>query len=396
MSLPSMIGKLVALALIAGAWSSSNSQPPSPLATVEIEMVNSHIYVPVTLQGRHGWFLLDSGATSSILDSTSIDRYHLAVTQDEVRDTVLIVGGVTIDKQVFSVKEMHLQNAQFDGHDFDGLLGYDFIKRFVLEVDTSHHQMRLYRPETYGYPRSATIVPVRMLGDDDDGALPVVSATILVGSRGELPIQGNFVLDTGARPDIFFTMPFNKIHSLAASTSPRVELLVSGGPSVKRQVVSSGRLPALSLGNTRFSSVLAGFPDDPHGPFATDAVDGVIGEGVLKRVGLILDYSRKQIGIIPQNGLYTEPPMDHSGIILIAEGTELQQHKVVYVVTHSPAAEAGVSVGDELLAIDGKEQRGKRLEEVRQILAQAHGTITITCSRGGKNLVFRITLRKYI
>ena len=40
---------------------------------------------------------------------------------------------------------------KFEGVELDGILGYDFFKRFVVEVDYINHILTIYEPEKFNY-----------------------------------------------------------------------------------------------------------------------------------------------------------------------------------------------------------------------------------------------------
>lgn len=74
------------------------------------------------------------------------------------------------------------------------------------------------------------------------------------------------------------------------------------------------------------------------------------------------------------------------------QGTFIHQ-----VVRHSPAATAGIQVGDRLLAVDGKDVRETALTEIGALLQGEIGTqVQITVFRDGKELSFRIKREKVL
>jgi membrane-associated protease RseP (regulator of RpoE activity) len=274
------------------------------------------------------------------------------------------------------------------------LLGNDFLKRFAVDIDLSGGEIRLYDEASFRFPPHATVVNLKMLDDGDGGIDPTVSASIVPLQHGSR-IQGSFILDTGARPDIFFTIPFIETHKLREETGDLVDLLASGGASVKKQLVGNGRLARLVVGNTDVESPLAGFPSDPHGPFATNEFDGVIGEGVLQRYRVIFDYKRSQMALLPRIG-YKGPLKDCSGATLVAEGQDLHQYKVAYVVPNSPAAEAGVAEGDEVVSVGGTPVRDLSLQNIRDSLSRPGVTVRIICKRSSHIYSFDLRLKAYV
>jgi len=164
---------------------------------------------------------------------------------------------------------------------------------------------------------------------------------------------------------------------------------------VKKQIVGNGRLARLVVGNADIESPLAGFPSDPHGPFSTNEFDGVIGEGVLQRYRVIFDYKRSQMGLLPRIG-YKGPLRDCSGVTVIAEGQDLHQYTVTYVVPNSPAAEAGIAEGDEIVSVGGTAIRNLSLQNIRDSLSRPGDVVTIVCKRSSHLYSYNLRLKAYV
>src|SRR6185369_8138618 len=48
------------------------------------------------------------------------------------------------------------------GRRYDGVLGYDFLSAFVVEVDYQAGRMSLYDPEPYQYAGKGHVLPIRL------------------------------------------------------------------------------------------------------------------------------------------------------------------------------------------------------------------------------------------
>jgi regulator of sigma E protease len=68
-----------------------------------------------------------------------------------------------------------------------------------------------------------------------------------------------------------------------------------------------------------------------------------------------------------------------------APSSNVASTKVAAVEANTPAASAGLQVGDQVVAVDGK--RATTFERVRQLIAASHGRpITVTVDRGGQTI----------
>ena len=70
--------------------------------------------------------------------------------------------------------------------------------------------------------------------------------------------------------------------------------------------------------------------------------------------------------------------------------------KVKKVLENSPAAEAGIQTGDEIVALDGRPFKEIPSFEMEKLLSKNGAEYSLTLSRAGKELVVRIKLRRLL
>jgi S1-C subfamily serine protease len=85
-----------------------------------------------------------------------------------------------------------------------------------------------------------------------------------------------------------------------------------------------------------------------------------------------------------------------SGLRLAARGPDLRQVIVDYVVPHSPGADAGIAVGDELLRIDDRRVADAILNDVREALRTAGAVPQLLLRRGGDTIRVAVRLRRLL
>src|SRR5207247_3603139 len=115
-----------------------------------------------------------------------------------------------------------------------------------------------------------------------------------------------------------------------------------------------------------------GLGSERTGFLARTDLDGVIGNAVFEGSRLIVEYARRRVIVEPRAGVEARCDYDMSGLRLMAQGPDLRRIMVDYVVPQSPAAAAGIRVGDELLAVDGHAVADAALTEVPATL-RGHG-----------------------
>src|SRR5947207_112393 len=74
----------------------------------------------------------------------------------------LTLPGVTTFNQTVAVLPLEFISSIM-GQPIAGLIGYDFISQFVIEVDYAARTMNVYAPATYRYSGSGEILPIKFI-----------------------------------------------------------------------------------------------------------------------------------------------------------------------------------------------------------------------------------------
>jgi C-terminal processing protease CtpA/Prc len=87
-----------------------------------------------------------------------------------------------------------------------------------------------------------------------------------------------------------------------------------------------------------------------------------------------------------------------SGMLVLAEARSGEQAYMIAGITkNSPAADAGVQAGDQLIAINGTKVIDMSLDLVRNVLKSGTGTkVVVTIDRSGKRTMVTLALRRAI
>jgi len=305
---------------------------------------------------------------------------------------VISFPGVRLRNQTFSIQTLGFWI--YDGHAVDGMLGYDFISRFVVQIDYANRTINLFEPQGYKYLGSGEVIPLIMLEDDSGGKVPLVRAKIM--QLGRDPIEGKFIADTGVRGALSFNSPFVEANKLLQSTQKTIQAPLGGGSMVRESKQPVGRVPNLQLGSFTFKNPVAIFFLDKKGVLASPEFDGVIGGEILRRFKVDFDYSRQQM-ILEPNRHFSEPDeYDMSGLLLIAEGEDFKILKVRHLVEDSPATGAGLREGDIISAVNGTLAAKLSLERVRTMFKQEGQSYLLSVKRGDERMQIRIRLRRLI
>lgn len=362
------------------------------VSRIPFERVGNFIYLRARVNDSEPlWFLLDTGATASYFDVERAKALGLGQ-NDFVKGVSLDLPGVKLLNQKFLPQRLGF--GIYNGHAADGLLGYDFISRFVLEIDYVNNTVGLHEPSSYRYSGLGEVVPLELLEDDSGGKVPLVRIKIM--QQGRAAVEGKFIADTAVRSAISFNTPFVDANKLLQPPRRTIQVPLGGGAMVRESKQSIGRVSNIQLGRFSLKKTVAIFFQDKQGIVASPEFDGVIGGEILRRFKVIFNYSRQQM-ILESNRYMPDPEeYDMSGMLLIAEGTDFKTFKVRRIIENSPATAAGLLEGDIISAVDGKPASNLTLEHVRQMFKQQGRSYWLIIKRDRQKIQTKIKLRRLI
>jgi hypothetical protein len=163
---------------------------------------------------------------------------------------------------------------------------------------------------------------------------------------GEL--EGEFRVDVGSGSTVDLHTPFVKRHDLVTKAGPGVEVMGGGfGGTFTTRIV---RLKKLEIGPYSWADPLVSLSQATTGAFTSEDYAGNIGNRILERFKVTLDYERRQMWLEPGARYARRDPMSRAGMQLARFADTV---KVMVVLRGSAAAKAGVAAGDVVTALDG-------------------------------------------
>jgi Aspartyl protease len=253
------------------------------------------IEVPVHVNEAASTFILDTGSEYSIVSSRLASRLKLPTERTRGRDFAddvrLKVGDIALEHQRVMVMPFDTYYAK--GRNIDGLLGYDVFARFVVTIDFTGRALRLWPPTAYKPPKAAIKVPLEF-----SGRLPVVSSTITLPDRRTL--RARLMVDTGASQAVILRYPFANENGLF-ETVGNVDAKTSSAPSLASGELKLVEIPAVdvSVAKWTFDRPLVQAHREPTGSGAYTDTDGVIGNTLLSRFRMTVDYPHKRLLLEP-------------------------------------------------------------------------------------------------
>ena len=331
------------------------------------------------------WFVVDSGAGGWIVDKAHATRLGLHLEQDTaqgtgagsgtydvtyVKDVGFTLSNFNIAVPLIAVIDLSAHKSQI-GREAEGLVGYDFFEKFVVEIDYENKVIRLFDPATYHYAGTGESLPIIV---DKDARVPYLMAEVTV--QGAASQQRKLLIDSGSNDALDDSF-------VAHSTGPKIEIV--GGVGLGNEFkFDAGRVLRLKLGGVSFEGVDAG-----AGGVA------LIGGEILRRFTAIFDFAHTRLILEPNEHLKDSFLFDASGVTLrlVAETGDFSVHSVMQ---GSPASDVGMHEGDVIEAIDGLLSKRYDLHQVESLFQRAGAEHHLSVKRGDKILNFDIKLRKLL
>jgi predicted aspartyl protease len=279
---------LVALSI--AALVSIPAAAPS-FARIPFTWTPGQIEVAVRVNDAPATFLLDTASEFSVVSTRVAARLQLRLEplhgRDFVDDVALAIGPVSLAHE--RVMVMPFDGYYARGRNIDGLIGHDLFARFVVAIDFTGHRLTLWEPSAFKPPADAVVVAIEFVG-----RLATVRSTIKLSDGRSL--NARLVIDTGASQGVILRYPFasNFVASASRRRPQEANSLASGTLSLVEVPVEE-----VSIGGWTFDHPEVLAHREPTGSGAFTSTDGLIGNTLLQRFQLFIDYPHQRLLLKP-------------------------------------------------------------------------------------------------
>ncbi|EKD34043.1 MAG: hypothetical protein ACD_75C02492G0001, partial [uncultured bacterium] len=260
-------------------------------ATVPFRLMENLIYLPVTVKGHTEYWVLDSGASMSLIDHEYAGKLGLNIQGSikgygfgELFDLSFVripehqVGPIRFGSQKFYVMQ-GLTAKSYEPRIY-GILGYDFLSRFVVEIDYDRQAVTFHSPESFTYSGSGVII---------DAPLKYRTFSLPVTLDGKY--NSLWTVDLGSyHSSIHY--PFAEKHGLLDRKG--VEMVSQGMSGISHE--TNVRFDCLAIGRFRLDQPLVSIPAEKgKGATALGEVGGNLGNSTLRHFHLFLNYPEQKL-----------------------------------------------------------------------------------------------------
>lgn len=360
------------------------------VAQIPAQFVSNLVFLPVTVdQGPPSLFLLDSTALVSSIDPKRAESIGLGVDTGShvVRGAVMELPGVQ-----WKLPELKVAARDglppITGRVYQGTLGLDFLSHVVVEIDFWRRTVQIYDPHSFTAPANKR--PVETVKWTN--GLPYVSLKYSI--HGEKSIAAPFLVDSAQQAGIVFRDSYvsqRRKDFEHLKTIPGIYAQETAGTPA-----AFGRLSLFGLEKFELPNLIATFP---HGPIENEpdsAAAGLVGAGYLQRFVLVFDLPHQQILFEPDIHFIDRDEAGMSGLGILAQGSNHKRFEVVFVDPGSPAAQAGVHVGDVIEGINDEAAADLSLDQVKEMFRQLDTKYKVLLDREGKTVTVNFQTRRLI
>lgn len=308
----------------------------------------------------------------------SLQKVHLTMNQYDISDQRLLV----LDEDYFQIED-------YIGMQIHGILGMHYFRNCSVKINYRKRVLTFTPTEKFKEPsKKYTSIPITVKKHK-----PYVETSVQLNDTASLALT--FLIDTGASLSLL-------VHNNTHTDLKLPENIIKGnlgmglGGMLEGYV---GRMNRLAIGPFEFQNMIVNYMEisEHQSNNKSIAYHGIIGNVLLSRFDIIIDYPNKILYLKPTKKYNREFSFDKSGITAIAAGSNLRQYFIQNVIKDSPADLVGLQTGDEILKINFRHRAFLSLDRIQSILNKSEGkTIKLVFKRDGKKVKTEFKLRKLL
>jgi hypothetical protein len=405
---------------------------------ISFETNNNLIVIPILLNGKKLSFILDSGASRTIIFGVGIS--DSLVLNDSKKILLRGLGsgepieGISSKGNIIKIKNILGINQtvyvifgdKFDlsakmGKTIHGIIGYDILKNFITKIDYRKRQITFYKPSKFQIPNSK----YKKFDITFHHKKPYIDALIKITDTSTH--LAKLLIDTGNSDALWlFEDKRNGLIIQNKFFKDHIGEGLSGSIDGKRSKIKS-----FNIGPYTFNNPTTAFLDSTATSYARayDQRNGSIGSRVLNRFTIILDYPNQKIYLKKTKSFDKEFKYNRAGIELSYIGKTLirrdyfssqtiignqqvnETNSVRFIIDYqyefkpvfgihkirpgSPADIAGLKVNDIINKINGKPAYEYKLKDIVNLFYGAEGsTIKLLVERRNALFYYEFKLKK--
>ena len=376
-----------------------------PSHTIDFELIGTNIVIPVKVNSSTTLRLIfDTGVRHTIItelfseDSLNLNYLRevpltglgdgeplitYLSTQNRLSCETFVIDSVT----VYALKENIFQLTRHLGSKVNGMIGYDLVRDYTIRIDYSRKKIYFYEPDTYSPDKKFRSVPVTI-----ENNKPYIRAKVNLGGTEH---EVKLLVDTGAELPLWLVNTNFKHYSI-----PEKSVYTFIGQGLNGEIFGSvARINSSTIGGYTFKNPIVAFPDSSAISIiiSSNERDGTVGSEILKRFDIVLNYKDTTMYVKRNSHFRQEFTYNTTGIEVVQPYQDLPFYEVAELWEKSPAAQAGLKVGDKIESIDYLPVGDLSLMRIKEMLRKENGTVRLVITReeGAEILRKKIKFKSY-
>ena len=295
-------------------------------------------------------FILDTGSGGISLDSLTTEAYKIPHVPsgrtingiagirevDFAQNNSLTFPGLKVENLDFYINNYDILSSVY-GVQIDGIIGYSFLRRYIVKINFDSLLIQVYSPGSIKYEKQGLLLHPLFT------ALPIQSLSI----KDARSIFSNFYIDTGAGLCFLMSKQFEDDSLVLKKRRKPVSIQVQGlgGKKQMKLTIMNG----LKIGPYAFRRVPVNILDDEYNATSYPFIGGLIGNDILRRFNMTINYPKREIHILPNSHYRDEFDYSYTGInMFYIDGKVIADD----IIKNSPADEGGLKKGDVIISVN--------------------------------------------
>ena len=331
-------------------------------------------------------FVFDTGSGGISLDSLTVEYFQIpkiksdrtirgiagSRTVDFINNHTLKLPGLSVDNLDFHINNYDILTSAY-GVKIDGVIGFSFLRRYIVKINYDDNWMEVYLPGAIKYPRSGFTLHPRF------NTLPVVPVAIADNTK----TNSSFIFDTGAGLNMLLNDEYIADSSLL---SKKKKLFATQAEGIGgKKMMNTTVVNKVVFGPYKFKSVPVYIFKDNYNITNYPQMVGVIGNDILRRFNIIINYPNQEIHIRPNTHFFDDFDYSYTGLSLYQVNGEI---RIDDVIENSPAEKCGLKPNDIVFAVDNNFTHNMQAYKIA--LQNAGNTVRVMVLRNNEPMIFNV------
>lgn len=379
---------------------------PRRIESIPFEMAGNYVIIRARINDSSVLnLILDSGIRNTIITEL-MPGDRISLNYSNVKELMGLGGGEHLEayasnyntlkigklkleyKTVYVLKNDVFNLSKHTGTKINGLVGVDFFKDYAIDIDYTRKRVYFYESKSFDAPKGYGVLPI-----DIEGQKMFVDLMVLESDTTRKKVK--MMIDTGAELNAWFqTSTKESVHIppkwIQGTIGEGLNGLITG---------KYGHLPQICFGDFCLKNPIVTFPDSSTitGIIEVSKRDGTIGNQLLSRFNLIIDYKDRKIYFKPNGSFNNRYAYNIAGIEIVQIIPDVNLAEVFDVWTNSPAQLAGVMRGDQIIEVNGIKAFELTVSEIRKIFeTPSRAPLKLRLMRGNKEIPIEIEMKDKI